>query len=88
MEMLSGLPGIGPALCSTDTNGGVAFSATWQQHQQCYRPSASTVAINVADSIQCQSAQQLGDRTDLCVYCVCNEGGKSRVFVLSHVVKR
>lgn len=71
MEMLSGLPGFGPALCSTDTNGGVAFSATWQQYQQCYHLSASTVDINVADSIKCQSAQRMGDRLDRFVCLLC-----------------
>lgn len=63
MEMLSGLPGTGPVLCSTDRVA--TLMGVWPFLEQGSSSGATIYqlapAINVAYSTECQSAQQLGD---------------------------
>lgn len=64
MEMLSGLPGTGPALCSTDKVA--TLMGVWLLLEHGSNSRSATIyqlapAINVADCPRCQSAQQLGD---------------------------
>lgn len=64
MEMLSELPGFGPGLCSADRVASAV--GVWPCPQHGSNNSSPTVyqlarAIYVADSVKCQSAQQLED---------------------------
>lgn len=66
MEMLSGLPGTRPALCSTDSVA--TLMGVWPYLEHGSNSSSATIyqlapAINLAYSTKCQSAQQLNRQT-------------------------
>lgn len=84
MEMLSGLPGTVPALCSTDKVA--TLMGVWLLLEHGSNSSSATVyqlapAINVADCLGVYQHNSCAtERTDVCVCCRLNKGGKTNIF--------